>query len=385
MQVFTLFSSVFFRGDEEGVVFYNTDSFVFETFKVTPATKEMCRILGDMDNLYSLPVDEENINYCKRLSDRGFGRIHEEEELVASFPPTLVIRKDWEQIKLTKGQAKAETLQYLSEITLFIGGQPSQKDLFFLQTEYPYPGDAQMDYSELCAFLDKVSRIPELRIKFVFPYIKDYPNIIKIINRIGALNNQKRIFVKDQDYYGIREAKSILQSVESHVVVLNDSRHLLSGEISNAVGNRFLIFEKTGVSASEECVNKRGISNFSFIPIFDGTNELFIKEATFPTEQEILGGSYTKRHVFSHQVINSFYFGHLFITPDGRVYSDLRERAIGTMQDDLHTLIITELDNNFSWRRTRSDRTECRHCRYLDLCPSIGPLEKTIGTHCLIR
>ena len=384
MQAFTLFSSVFFRGDEEGVVFYNTDTYISKTFKPTATIKDACRILGDMDNLYSLPVDEDNKRFCEELNDLGFGIIHDAEELVASFPPTLVIRKDWEQIKSTKGQAKAEVLQYLSEITLFLGGRPDVKDSFCQQTEYPYPGNALMDFSQLSVFLDKASRVPKVILKFIFPYIEGYPEITKIIDRIKSLKNTKKVFVRDQDYYGNSEARRILQSVEKHVVVLNDSRRLYFEDISDLVENRFLIFDKSEELASEECVNKRALSNFSFVPIFDGTNEQFIKDVTFPTEQEILGGTYTKRHLFSHQVINSFVFGHLFVTPEGRVYSDLREKAIGTIQDSLHRLIIAELDNNYSWRRARNTKAGCQQCRYLDLCPSISPLEKTMGTQCIM-
>ena len=384
MTVFTLYSAVFFRCDDDGAVFYNTDTYASVTYKTNPVVVETCRFLGDIDNLNTIPVDEKNKCFCENLRDLGFGLIHEEEEPVVSFPPSLAIRTDWDQVKAINGQANAEVLQYLSEITLYIGGRSDVKDYYCHQTEYPLPGDFQMDYSQLSGFLDKASRAPELRFKFVFPYIDDYPDIKKIVTRIESLKNKYSVFVRDREYYGNREARNILRSVENQVVVLNDSRHLFSDDITDSVKNRFLIFDKAGETASEECVNKRILSKYSFVPIYDGTNEQFIKEATFPTEQELLGGTYTKQHLFAHQVINTFCFGRLSVTPDGKVFSDLREKPIGTLQDSLHALIIAELDNNYSWRQTRYSKSECQQCRYLDLCPSISPLEKIMGMRCVI-
>lgn len=385
MQVFTLFSSVFFRYDDDGAVFYDTRNYAAESMRSTPEVRKSCSLLSNIDNLNTIPVDDDNECFCKRLCDLGFGKIHDEKETVVSFPPSLALRSDWEYVKTVEGQATAEVLQYLSEITIFVGGRRDLKEYLCYQTEYPHPGGAHIDYSQLSCFFDVISKLPEVRIKLIFPYIKDFPDIIKIIDRIKGQKNITRVFVRDQEYYGNCDAVAILQPIENQVVVLNDSRHLFLNDISGSVENRFLIFDNEGLSASEECVKRFGLTNYSFIPIYDGTNEQFIKDVTLPSEEELLEGTYTRQHLFAHQVINTFYFGHLFITPDGEVFSDLMEKPIGTIRDSLHTLIIAELDNNFSWRQTRCYQTSCQRCRYSGLCPSISPLEKIMGMRCVVK
>lgn len=383
MLVFTLFSSVFFRSDDEGVVFYNTEAFVSKTFKMTTVIRAICDDLVNIDNLNTIPINEKNNSVCVILCNLGFGVIHDENDIVVSFPPSLTIRNDWDNIMSIKAQTRSEVLKYLTDITLFIGGRQDIKDFLYYQTEYPFPGDVYMDYNQLSSFITSVSRRPEIRLKIVFPYIKEYARIKEIINQVSLIKNKYNIIVRDEEYYKNGVAKRLLGDIERNVIVINDTRHLLFDDISDSVYNRFLIFNKEGELAAEDCINRHNLSNYTFIAIYDGTNEEFIKDAVFPTEHELLCGNYTRNHLFSHQAINTFYFGHLFITPDGSVYSDLMEKSIGTIQDDFYSLIINELDNNYSWRRTRETKSYCRRCRFLDICPSISPLERWMNINCI--
>jgi pseudo-rSAM protein len=385
MQVFTLYSSVFLRLDETAAVFYNTRTFSFVSYKVNPIVQKVCIHLSEIDNLYSIPVDEENIHLCKQLCELEFGTIHHENEIVLSFPPSLVLKNDWEYIKSIQGQTKTPVLEYLTKITLFVGGIEGIDDHIFYQTEYPYPGDTIMDDYQLSLFLDRTSKLPEIQVQYVFPFIDEYPGITKILKKIRSAKNRFKIIVRDREYYGSPKAKDLLNSVVNNVLVINDARNLYYSDISDSVENRFLVFDESSESNADECVAALGLSRYSYVAVYNGANENYIKSTSFPSEEEILKGVYTRKHIFSHQVLNTFYFGHLYITPNGNVYSDLMGKTVGTILDSFHSLVVSELENNYSWRCTRHSISKCQQCRLLDLCPSISPLEKIMQIHCVLN
>lgn len=385
MQVFTLYSSVFFRVDNEKVVFYNTDSFCAKTFKTTPMVREICHLLSDIDNLYTIPITEERREFCIKLCESGFGKLHDDTDLCISFPPSLTLRNDWDKIKSIEGQDAAEVLKYLLDVALFMGGKQDVESALYCQTEYPFPGNETIEYAQLLDFLDRVSCRHKIALKFIFPFIEDYPNIRNIIFRVKRLRNEYSVFVRDSEYYGSRTAQNILKDIRTKVVVINDSRRLFSKDISDSVFNRFLIFDQRGAVSAQKLVEENNLKRYSFIAVYDGSNEQFIKEVSFPTEIELLNGTYTRKHFFAHQVLNTFYFGRIFITPDGNVYSNLMERDIGTIKSSFHHLVQNELNNNYSWRKTRYTKLGCCKCRLINFCPSISPLENSMGTNCIIN
>ena len=384
MQVFTLFSSVFVRFDEKAAVFYNTRTFVPETVEMTPELLDVCQKLCDIDNLNTISVDENNGKLCKRLCDNGFGVMHDEKDLVVSFPPSLVLTKDWARIRAVGKETTTPVLEYLTDITLYLGGKADLKEKICYQTEYPYPGTEHIAFPQLSDFLDRVSKLPEVRIRFVFPFIAGYPDIMEILNKIRSLNNRYNIIVCAEDYYGSNEAREILRNEEQNTIVVNDTRRPLFDNMSGSVVNRFLVFGELGRAMAEECIERLGLRYYSLIAVYNGSNGHFIEETAYPTEQELLAGRYTRRHIFSHQAINTFYFGHLSVSPDGKVYSDLREAPVGAIGDPFHTLIVAELNHNYAWRRTRYDKPGCKRCRLVDFCPSPGPLENSMETQCII-
>lgn len=385
MQVFTLYSSVFIRFDDKAAVFYNTHNFASASFVSSAVVLDTCLYLSNIDNLNTIQIDENNACFCKQLCDLEFGAIHEKEDVIVSFPPSLVLKNDWDYVKSIQRESKTQVLEYLTRITLYLAGGKGINKKIFYQTEYPYPGDAIMDECQLVTFLDRVSKLPEIQVQYVFPFIEEYPGILKILEQIRKTQNRYKIIVRDKEYYGNPKAIEILKSAESNVIVINDARNLYLDQITDSVENRFLIFDDKSEANADDCIAKRGLLNCSFVAIYDGTNEKYIMNVSFPTENEILNGKYTRKHIFSHQVINTFNFGHLFISPKGNVYSDLMEKPIGSMQDSFYSLIISEMDNNYSWRRTRYLKQNCRQCHLVDFCPSISPVEKIMRSRCILR
>ena len=381
--LFTLFPSVFFSTDATAAVIYDTKTFVSDTIKTTSTVSEFFNELLNIDNLNTVRISPKNKAICERLCDRGFGVIHNDEDIVESLPPSLTIRNNWEMIKSAGRQTSADVLAYLTDITIFVGGRKDIKENICYQTEYPLPGEGCMDYTLLSSFIAGISRIPKVRMKLVFPYVSEYSGIKEILAQLAIIKNDYKVVVRDIEYYSDRNAREMLKKIESKIIVVNDTRNLCKNEVTGSVINHFLIFDEDGARIAEESVKRHNLSIYSFIAIFDGNNKEFINSSVFPSEQELLSGTYTRNHIFSHQAVNTFYFGHLYIKPDCGVYSDLAKEQLGTIRDSLHSLIINELNSNFSWRRTRYTKSCCQRCRFLYLCPSISPLENSMNADCI--
>jgi len=126
-------------------------------------------------------------------------------------------------------------------------------------------------------------------------------------------------------------------------------------------------------SLVEEC----GVEDYNIIPVFDNNLEFFERNV-FMNESDLAGSRISRREVFAHQTLNIGAFGRLIVMPDGRVYSDVTEPSLGTIDDSIYDLIVRELENNYAWRKIRNS-TKCKQCIYQWLCPSPTSYEKVIG------
>lgn len=114
-----------------------------------------------------------------------------------------------------------------------------------------------------------------------------------------------------------------------------------------------------------------------YLSIFVGNNISFFEDHIFLSEQDICDMPITKREVFLHQTLNLYDFGRLVIMPDGTVYANLNESALGEWTDPLYDIIHTELMEGNSWLYIR-DKEPCLGCVYQWLCPSPSNYERVL-------
>lgn len=114
-------------------------------------------------------------------------------------------------------------------------------------------------------------------------------------------------------------------------------------------------------------------------PIFTGENILFFEKYVFASSDDFKIGYYDKQDVFAHQVMNTNFWGKLYILPNGYVYSNLNMPPLGTLENNVYDLILEEMKSHRAWRLTRDCFTPCKDCLYKYLCPSPSNYELVIG------
>lgn len=142
------------------------------------------------------------------------------------------------------------------------------------------------------------------------------------------------------------------------------------------IGENALTYLRTLTIYTGGVANDKGI-----VPVYDDNAEFF-NENIFLTREDILGSQLSKREIFAHQSLNTTEFGQLTVMPDGLVYSSVNHLHIGKIDDDIIDIIVTELKQNYSWRRIR-DSARCSKCLYQWLCPSPSNYEVVMQKECI--
>lgn len=385
--VLTLKSDIFlWINDKEGLI-YDSSSFNSMKFVLTPSIKEMCNYLNDIDNLYSVSYDNNEIDapllqFIGVLLSQGFGVLNSDDHNIDSLPPVLNLQNNWEEVTKDNAQSTSRILNYLSVITIFLGGCNSNSDKLYLQTEYPIPGMEVFDFLKLSDFLMRIGSTYVKDIRFIISDFVNYPNISNILSLIESFGNKASLYIKYDELSSSIVRDMIMRSNINIVVLYHGTCHMSMFTDFKIINHRFIIDNENDYYIFKKFIEEARITNYVFVPVYNGNNQDFIINNLFLTQDELLQSRLTKRHIFMHQTVNVFSFGHLFILPSGKVYSDLTMKPVGSVDDSIHSLILAEQNANYSWRRTR--RTNgCEGCIFIDLCPSPTKLEDIMGAHCI--
>lgn len=167
-------------------------------------------------------------------------------------------------------------------------------------------------------------------------------------------------------------------------VIVDSPTDFNESECLSDVSYVFLINSETALETYEEI--SVAIPGIKMKPIYIvDDNAEFIKNTIFTTKQEILKNKATKQLIYTHQHINTFNWGKIYVLPNGEVCTDMiRQNKIGVISDNLQNLIAEEMVQNFAWRQIRKYDT-CLKCVCRWLCPSPTHFERLLNvqTICL--
>jgi len=111
-------------------------------------------------------------------------------------------------------------------------------------------------------------------------------------------------------------------------------------------------------------------------PLFTGSNHDFFAKHVFINKEDIFAEPIPLNRIFANQILNSNFFGSLYIDTDGSVKSNLNaKKKLGNIDcGSFYPLIAEELINNYSWKKIRNKKP-CSNCVYCSLCPAISNYE----------
>lgn len=388
MKTLTLYSDTFLWIKNLQGLLYNAANGNSYKFALTQRLKSLCSKLLDYDNLYSIAIDEtdENLNdFIKKVAAGGFGILEDDATNRISLPPLLNIQRDYERLKTDESRSIGDSLlTYFSTLEVQLGGEYSGTD-YHKQIIFPHKSDVVLPKTAF-KFIEKAIFSEYVRnINVVCPDINTYPYLEELI---ATFSHKKEIvtfhvLLPEISDFGIYQ--TLLKEGYKIVFICRPDEGFanISQDCKTGVSYNFLITSEAQYAAHEEVSESEYLCNHSCVPVFDN-NLKFFRENIFLDEQDILSSKLTKQQIFTHQAINTHFFGGLKIDVDGKIYSNYNSPALGTVQNDLYDVITTEMDKNYAWRRVRNKRP-CINCLNQWLCPSPSNYEIVIGTDNLCK
>lgn len=393
----TLYPDTFLWVKGNQGLLYNAKTFASAEFNVCPSVKLLCDRLTDLDNLYTIDIDDvltdqNATDFIGMIEANGFGVVSGTGRPVVSLPPVLNLQHDINRIVRDPYRDIGENvLKYLSTLTLYVGGECRAKD-YYRQILYPVCSDETLSASVIAAYLQKIDS-PYLRnINLVISDARD-PELLRMNALLLPYREQITFYFL---YAGSGDHKEIVPMLTGSgykVRLICEYTGNPSGkeEIEQAFeddctpgiryGYDFLVRSLPEYRFWNSCIGKNGIENYNIIPVADNNPEFF-REHVFLNKEDLKENALSRREIFAHQTLNTNHFGTLYVMPGGEVFSDLHAVPLGTTEDSIYDIIIRELKQNHSWRHIRNAE-KCQSCLYQWICPSPTAYEKVMKTGCI--
>ena len=111
-------------------------------------------------------------------------------------------------------------------------------------------------------------------------------------------------------------------------------------------------------------------NTYTIEPLYTGKNLDFFEKQVFINESDIFEETIPQRTIFANSILNSNFFGHLYIDCNGDVKSNPNSKnPLGNIATNtFYQLISEELIHCYSWKKTRK-KSPCNKCLYQFLCP----------------
>ncbi len=141
----------------------------------------------------------------------------------------------------------------------------------------------------------------------------------------------------------------------------------------------FLITSEADYEGVEMIIARENLINWTITPFYTGNNLSFFEDNVFMRDEDILISPIARRKIFARQTLNEFFFGKIYIMPNGDVYTNFTDKPIANLANDTlgEIAYIASLPDS-SWF-LRRNQAPCNNCVYQWLCPSPSNYEFVIG------
>lgn len=216
--------------------------------------------------------------------------------------------------------------------------------------------------------------------------ISNYYNLEGLLLALGKYREKSYV------YYNYNNLSSIKDEVrcffQNRIVIIVNTKDFVSIDLDFFAGweNCKFVFLVENLQDYERLELLNIPFLYEIIPYFNGENYSFFKDCIFLDENDILLNKYSFVDIHRNQMLNSFSFGELTVFPNGDVYSNINLPVLGNIQNDTMYDLLEKclLDDDSIWFLTR-DKTECKNCVFVDMCPPIGNYEKVFDTNMLCK
>lgn len=294
--------------------------------------------------------------------------------------PVLNLQRDVDKLKEAPGRSVGEgIMDYLTEVTVVLNGECGRRCLecgdygrqffhcFKCEDGQELASDAMIE------FLETVRYAPLRRLAFTGGDIFLYSQWDKLR---PYLNDNGICPILGVHYQNITEAG--LNHVKDCPLEIFVPSPIDKSMLSNAmalIGQRkanyiFSVTSDEDCAAAEEIIESLRITDFEFNPFFNNGNSDFFEKRVFTSQEDILDAPISQRVIFARQKMNTNFFGHILLLPNGDVKATLNGSILGNIQHGhIAEMVEREFVGTESWRKIRNG-TICSECLFQFLCPS---------------
>lgn len=392
---------IFLRKKEEQLLLYNylDGSYIHSD---DPDISSLFITHPSKMHLYKIETGEWNshkINsFINKIESNQFGRLIEQQNrnqvLPIQFSPSINIQCD-RDVTLFEFSRSDKSLLNFTEITIHLNSSQHNESLIdkigFKQFVCPYTESTknELDFKEILRFISPCLDCKTLKvINFSGWQFDRYSGIDDLFNFIESYDavfnfycsvNDHLDFIKQSEFLALKSYINF-KIIVSPILKAREKKVLNSISQLPNIHFNFIIRSSEDYYKFENLIKELQISQFSFLPLFDGTNTNFFYESVFIEKDDILGQKNSLNDIHSNLLMNPLNFGKLTIKSTGDIYANVNDGLLGNIfENNVYEIVYKEIKFGNSWFNCKANVSPCQDCIYDFLCTPISNYEYALG------
>lgn len=387
--------------EENNGIIYNSLNKKYFIFQNQGLVRSKIIELKNILNLYCIEVSNQELNNSKfkefvsksvEIAAGSIVNSPDDEKKPISLLPRLKLIKDFDHPEKS-GMLEKDVRNNLTEISFYLNGGCNVNckycDTFFKQIPFCTKSQNELSIDFFDKFISSIGYNNLQKINILGGNLLNYKYIDLVISKLNTWKTKKEYFIhylnlpisgKSLELLNLNKSGNLinllitfpLQSIFTDIISFCEKFNL-------AIKWTITITSEKEYYSAEKLINEFHLTNCDIKPIATGRNTQFFQKHVFLSKSEILSSNISKRQLFSREVINSYDFGKLLISTDGKVFANINHLPIGSINSNINELIYNELKDGISWRKTRLKDKPCSSCMYNLLCPSPSNYEIVLG------
>ncbi len=382
---FSIYPHCFVWLNENEGLLYNSKNGVKLRFNNDGLLRNVISKLLILENLYCITLTENELSekelklWIKDIEEKECGILVEKNEFnlrPLSLPPILKVQDDKEYYCWENHQGiDGNVIDNLHQIIFHVNGSILGNNLYSRQLLYPTLSSEYLENDTIIQFSKNARHSLSLN---EIALVGNPSSIEGIDSLIDSLNEIVPVSVYSIWKDVAESYEQLLNIAEKAKLNIYITKDILKETFPLQAILHFIVTSVEEYETALEYKEKYNFRDIRIVPVYTGRNLAFFENYLYLQEKDLQAIYLNKREVFINQKINLYDFGKLIIKPNGEVYSNFNDEAIGTIKDMPQTLVFKEITKGKAWLRIRNE-TPCNNCIYQWLCPSPSHYEQVIG------
>ena len=389
---------VYIWKDKKNILFYNSITFQSVLWERNSESDTIVDALLDVKNFYSIDIgDKKDSDIVQEITKKGFGVIVDTSDKLKpiTIPPVLIFSNRAERV-LSKGLLfyDAHLVDYIKTITIRLSGSCRHDctdcSSLFRQVTNCTKRSGLLTKEDLLKIRTIIHGTKAEKVQFIISSEKD---VALLEQNQFIVDNSEQLVINYINWRNVSE--EIIDRIESlscqqlvkivfkvDACILDDAQMLLR-KLLNKYKNIivcFLLSSDEDVASYQDLEQSLDITDRNEVHcVFNGNNHHFIETFYQMNEQELSSLQCDSDSIKTSQVINSEFWGSIYIEPDRTICLNENYPCFGDIDTPLYEILSKAFNSNDNpWLLTRK-KFSCGTCAYRYLCPPINNLELSMS------